>query len=155
MSDRRRRGDPDPVRAASRDQLPGLGEQVDRGYRLQQELRRRAAQRRDCVVHRRMAGEQGDRQARRQLADPTEQFEPAHARQFDIGDEQVPLLGLNAAQSSFRVKLMHDVEAPRAQHPAQVAAESRIVVDQQDAPPLTTRVTSLHESPSLANAALC
>ena len=66
--------------------------------RLLQELRRRAAQCGDRVVHRRVPGEHGDRQAGRQLAHPLEQLEPVHAGQLDVGDQQVPLVRVHPGE---------------------------------------------------------
>ncbi len=45
----------------------------------------------------------------RALADAFVQL--AHAGQLDVGDEQIPLLGLDAAQGVARAELVHDLKA--------------------------------------------
>jgi hypothetical protein len=56
-----------------------------------------------------MAGEHGNRQGGCRLADTLKQFESAHARQLDIGDEQVPLFRLDAEQGNFGSQLVRHV----------------------------------------------
>jgi hypothetical protein len=130
------------------DQRGGLGHQQLGRDRLLQELRRRAAQRGHGVVHGGVAGQHGHRQVRHQLAGSFQQFEAGHPGQLDVGDEEVPALRLDPAQPGRRVRLVHDLEATAgAQHPAEVTPQRRVVVDQQDPPVRTVRVTGFHSAP--------
>ena len=95
-----------------------------------------------------MPGDHRDRQVGHQLADAFEQLEPAHAGQLDVGDEQIPLLGLDAAHGVSRVELVRNLKAAElAQHPAHEPAESAIIVDEQYAPTPLTRLREFHEAP--------
>jgi hypothetical protein len=106
------------------------------GDRLLQELRGRAAQRADRVVHGGVAGEHGHRQGGHPLPHAFQQFQAGHARHLDVGDEEVPVLFLDPPQRGGRLELVGHLEAAaRAQHPGQETTQRRVVVDQQDPSP--------------------
>jgi hypothetical protein len=137
-----------PCFPARLDQFGCLGHEINRRDRLLHELGCRVPQRGDCVVDGRMPGDHGDRQAGHQTVDPVEQFQPGHSRQFDIGDEQIPRLGLEAVQGTHGVEFVRHVKAAgRAQYTAHVPADVGIVLNQQNPPALTPRHTDVHSHP--------